>query len=185
MLKKTIVGVTVAALIGGYVYTSEQKLNDLEEKNDKLEIKIQQLNKNLDGKAKDFKKAKKELETKQKQIEELEKEKEKLKKNLGRVQDFVLTFYTSLPEENGGYTVTCQGKKLKNGMVASNIYPLGTKIRINGKIFTVSDRGGKNFNHSNRLDVLVERNSGESNSEYLKRVNNLGKVKVTGYILED
>ena len=185
MLKKTIAGVTVAALIGGYVYTSEQKLNDLEEKNDKLEIKIQQLNKNLDGKAKDFKKAKKELETKQKQIEELEKEKEKLKKNLGRAQDFVLTFYTSLPEENGGYTVTCQGKKLKNGMVASNVYPLGTKIRINGKIFTVSDRGGKNFNHSNRLDVLVEKNSGESNSEYLKRVNNLGKVKVTGYILED
>ena len=185
MLKKTIAGVTAAVLIGGYVYTSEQKLNNLEEKNDKLEIKTQQLNKSLDGKAKDLKKAKKELETKQKQIEELEKEKEKLKKNLGRAQDFILTFYTSLPEENGGYTVTCQGKELKNGMVASNIYPLGTKIRINGKIFTVSDRGGKNFNHSNRLDVLVERNSGESNSEYLKRVNSLGKVKVTGYILED
>lgn len=118
-------------------------------------------------------------------LEELEKinllksKEESSKKHI----EFTLTFYTSLPEENGGHTVTCKGEKLKYGMVASNVYPLGTKINLKGYgIFTISDRGGSNFNSPNRLDVLIERNGGEGDTEYLNRVNNMGKPTVTGYI---
>ena len=189
MNKKIILGTVISGLLVGGVITPLANIKtDLQnqiEENKKLEIKIKDLNIDLKNMSKQLKNMESIIQEKELMIEKLEKEKEELTKKLGRPQEFILTFYTTLPQENGGYTVTCEGKELKNGMVASNVYPLGTKIKINGKIFTVSDRGGKNFNHSNRLDVLVERNSGESDSEYLKRVNNLGKIKVTGYVLED
>jgi len=101
-------------------------------------------------------------------------------------KEFSLSFYTNLPEENGGYTGNCHGQPLKHGMVASNVIKQGTKILLpKYGIMTVADRGGKDFNNSNRLDVLIERNEGESNSQYLKRVNNLGRPKVIGYIIEE
>ncbi|MBM7836486.1 hypothetical protein [Clostridium sardiniense] len=112
-----------------------------------------------------------------------EQEQLKKEKDIDRKVEFTLSFYTSLPEENGGHTVTCKGEKLKYGMVASNVYKLGTKISLKDYgVFTVSDRGGSNFNSPNRLDVLIERNGGENDTEYLNRVNNMGKYTVTGYI---
>lgn len=98
--------------------------------------------------------------------------------------EFKCTYYTSLPSENGGYTVTCEGKPLKGNIVANNTLPLGTKILLNDKVYTVSDRGSSRFDRINRLDVLVERNSGESDEEYLERVNNLGVEYVDGYIIK-
>lgn len=96
---------------------------------------------------------------------------------------FTLSFYTNLPSENGGYTITASGKSLRFGMVASNFYSLGTEIYLNGYgTMTVEDRGGSNFNNSYRLDVFIPRRSGESNSEYLRRVNNMGMPKVKGYV---
>jgi 3D (Asp-Asp-Asp) domain-containing protein len=71
---------------------------------------------------------------------------------------------------------------LKN-TVASNYYPLGTKIFLEGiGEVTVRDRGGPNFNSPKRLDVLVQRKSGESNSAYTKRVWAMGRQKVKGYL---
>ena len=185
MFKKTLTGIIVILTISGTFYSINQKINNLKLKNTQLEIKIKQLENELNKQTKELKNTKNLLNTKTEELNKLKQKKEELTKKLGKAQEFTLTFYTTLPQENGGYTVTCTGQKLKNGMVASNVYPLGTKIRINGKIFTVADRGGKNFNNSNRLDVLVERNPGESDNDYLKRVNNLGTINVIGYILED
>lgn len=98
--------------------------------------------------------------------------------------DLKLTFYTSLPSENGGYTVTCNGKPLEGNIVANNTLPQGTKLLINGTVYTVADRGSSRFDNPNRLDVLVERQPGESDSQYLERVNNKGVAHVGGYILE-
>ena len=101
-------------------------------------------------------------------------------------ETFELTFYTSLSEENGDYEgVTCNGSKLKGGMVANNKLPQGTKIITKefGEL-TVSDRGGKNFNVSNRLDVFVPRINGESDRQYRKRVMSMGRVKVKGIIIK-
>lgn len=96
--------------------------------------------------------------------------------------DFILSFYSSLPEENGNCTVTCTGQPLRYGIVASNVYPLGTKIYLEGYgLFTVADRGGSHFDNYNRLDVLIPpKYEGEPN--YKQRVNNMGKPHVKGYV---
>lgn len=96
---------------------------------------------------------------------------------------FRLSFYTNLPSENGGYTITASGKSLRYGMAASNYYSIGKDIYLEGMgTFTVEDRGGPNFNNSTRLDILIPRKSGESNSTYLRRVNNMGLKNVKGYV---
>ena len=96
--------------------------------------------------------------------------------------DFILSFYTNIKDENGGYTVTCTGQPLQYGMIASNVYPLGTKIYLEGYgLFTVADTGGDHFNNYNRLDVLIPpKYEGEPN--YKQRVNNMGKPHVKGYV---
>jgi 3D (Asp-Asp-Asp) domain-containing protein len=105
--------------------------------------------------------------------------------NIDSQLDIVLTFYSSLGVENGGYTgINCRGKKLLPGTVANNILPLGTKIYTEEfGTLTVEDRGGNNFNTIHRLDVYVPRKAGENDSEYLKRVNDMGRVRVIGYII--
>lgn len=96
--------------------------------------------------------------------------------------DFIISFYTNTKDENGGYTVTCTGQPLQYGIVASNVYPLGTKIYLEGYgLFTVADTGGSHFNNYNRLDVLIPpKYEGEPN--YKQRVNNMGKPHVKGYV---
>ena len=96
--------------------------------------------------------------------------------------DFILSFYTNTKDENGGYIVTCTGQPLQYGIVASNVYPLGTKIYLEGYgLFTVADTGGSHFNNYNRLDVLIPpKYEGEPN--YKQRVNNMGKPHVKGYV---
>lgn len=97
--------------------------------------------------------------------------------------EFILSYFTDLPEENGGYTVTCTGKPLIYGVVASNVYSLGTKVYLKGYgTFTVADRGGNHFNNPNRLDVLIPKNKNESNSHYKRRVNDMGKSIIKGYV---
>ncbi|PKK40705.1 hypothetical protein ABB02_00038 [Clostridiaceae bacterium JG1575] len=96
---------------------------------------------------------------------------------------FTLSFYTDLPEENGGWSITATGERLRYGMVASNYYAIGTTIHLEGwGDFVVKDRGGSNFNNSYRLDVFIPRRSGESSSAYLRRVNNMGMPRVRGSV---
>lgn len=102
---------------------------------------------------------------------------------------FSLTFYSSLPIENGGYAdMACGGKIAdvkKVIYVANNVYPCGTKIYLEGYgVMTVQDRGGKGFNSKTRLDVLIPRNAGESDKDYFKRVNDKGRPSVRGYIIK-
>lgn len=98
---------------------------------------------------------------------------------------FTLTFYTSLAEENSGYEgLNAYGGNLQYGQVASNVYPEGTQIRLDGMgTFEVKDTGGQDFNSDNRLDVFIPRLNGESDSDYKDRVLALGRVEVRGYIL--
>lgn len=128
-----------------------------------------------------------ELEIEQERLRQEELERQRIEEEKSKIEwiEFELTFYSSLPSENGGYTVTCLGEDLQYGMVANNVLDLGTEIYLEGwGTFTNSDRGGSNFDVIHRLDVLIERNYGESDSEYLKRVNKMGRVKVMGYIVK-
>ena len=99
-------------------------------------------------------------------------------------QEFILTYYTDLNSENGYGAVNCLGERLEHTMIASNYFPLGTKIVIDGITYEVRDRGSSRFNNPKRLDMFIHRNQGESNREYYKRVNNMGVRKVKGYIIE-
>lgn len=135
-----------------------------------------------------IKKLKEEEERIRKEKREAEEQKKKQIQNRGLSGEgnilFELTFYTDLPEENGGHTITASGKPLEYGVVASNKYPIGTKLRLGSMgTFTVEDRGGREFNNSNRLDVFIPRQSGESNCQYKNRVRNMGRIKLKGDIL--
>lgn len=98
---------------------------------------------------------------------------------------FKNTAYSSLPEENGGYTTTCKGEPLAGNIVANNTLPFGTKIYMDGKIYRVADTGSSRFDNPNRLDVLVERLPGESDNAYRQRVSDYGVKYMQGYIIKE
>ena len=67
---------------------------------------------------------------------------------------YKLTYYCSCSKCCGKSDgITASGKKAQEGItVASNSLPLGTKISIDGHIYTVQDRGGM---ASNVIDIFV------------------------------
>lgn len=93
--------------------------------------------------------------------------------------EFVITHYGKGGEENGGFEgITCTGKPLVDGMVASNYYKLGTVIEFeDGSRVVVSDTGGKNFNSPTRLDKFVD----TYDQNYLFK---LGKKTLKGRIVK-
>lgn len=99
---------------------------------------------------------------------------------------FELSFYSDLNIENGYGNLTANGERLSAGMIANNFLPFNTKVYINGYgTKRVTDRGSKRyFNAVNKADVFIPRNYGESDSAYYKRVNNMGRKHVKGYILK-
>lgn len=98
---------------------------------------------------------------------------------------FELTFYSGLVCENSKYgAVTHKGLKLFDGVVANNVLPYKTKIKLKGwGTVQVLDVGGDSFNSSRRLDVYVPRLEGESDDTYYNRVQKMGRVKVKGKII--
>lgn len=124
---------------------------------------------------------------KEKELEniELNKNKEIEKKNEPQWKEFILTFYTSLESENSSAgAVTCENKPLMQGGVANNVIPQNTKIYLAGYgQVIVNDKGSdKYFGVDNRLDVFIERESGENDRQYAKRVNSYGIQRVQGYV---
>lgn len=98
-------------------------------------------------------------------------------------KEFRLSFYSNLPEHNGGYTNTASGAPLTYGVVASNVYPIGTKIELEGYgMMTVLDRGGSHFNNDDRLDVFIPPKEGESKTNYKARIWKLGRKVTEGKI---
>ena len=103
-------------------------------------------------------------------------------------KEFTLTFYTSLAIENGNsLEVNCHGKRLADGMVASNCLPQGTKLFLDGMgNYEVADTGAQQyFSTEDRLDIFVPRIEGETDEEYSKRTMSYGVKKVYGYIIND
>lgn len=96
---------------------------------------------------------------------------------------WTFSFYTSLAADNGGYTKTALGTSLRYGVLASNYWPLRSKVSLPGwGEFTVEDRGGSDFDSKYRMDMLIPRNTGESDYEYRSRIWAMGRRTITGYI---
>lgn len=191
-MNKSLKGFLVGAMLAVVVTSStaacqiKQINNELEKTQFNLKLvkeKHNETSKHADKKEEENKKITEELEKVKKENAKLNEDKKELQKELATIRNFELTYYTDLPEENGGYTITSSQTKLRHGVVASNFYPVGTKILINGCVYTVEDTGSSEFNSPHRLDVLVERHPGEDDDTYLNRVNNKGRVQVKGKIL--
>lgn len=102
-------------------------------------------------------------------------------------QEFIVSFYTGLDEENSIYgAVNCRMKPLERGMVANNTLPYGTKIYLDNDygIRTVADTGGVNFNTSNRIDMFVEKRDDENEHQWKKRSDSYGIRYIRGYIIK-
>lgn len=97
--------------------------------------------------------------------------------------EFKVTAYSSLPEENGGYTITCNGEPLEGNILANNTIPQGTKVILDGVEYEIADRGSSRFNKRNRVDMLIEKLPNESVDEYRKRVSDFGVQYIKGYII--
>ena len=93
---------------------------------------------------------------------------------------FNITYYTSLY----GFTMS-SGKRVFEGACASNTLPNGSRVKLEGMgEFTILDCGGSDLNASNRLDIFIGRNQGESNSQYRNRVLRLGRTYVKGKVIK-
>ena len=114
------------------------------------------------------------------------KRKEEEERNSYNIE-LIFSFYTSLSSENGGNEgITCTGSKLKYGDLASNVWGLGTKFKTqSGEIFTIADKGGSHFNSHNRVDCYIPRQTGESDYQYYKRVNNMGHKTVSVKLIRE
>lgn len=183
--KKEIAILLTAAVAAGLATTTivnkNNKIKDLELKNKNI---LEENEKGIKEKNEIIDELNKTLDEINKELDDIKKENDKLREELSHTVDLELTYYTTLPQENGGYTTTSIQTKLRHGVVASNYYPIGTKILIDNVVYTVEDRGSSAFDSPHRLDVLVEKNAGETNSEYLERINNMGRKKTKGKILK-
>ena len=122
----------------------------------------------------------------QRRQEEEKKRREEEERNSYNIE-LIFSFYTSLSSENGGNEgIACTGSKLKYGDLASNVWGLGTKFKTqDGQIFTVTDKGGSHFNSYNRVDCYMPRQTGESDYQYYKRVNNMGHKTITVKLIKE
>ena len=98
----------------------------------------------------------------------------------------IITYYAELPNEFGGGSVTASGKQVQDGFIAApNEYEFGTEIVIDGKTYTVEDRGGYINTLEDgtlRLNIFVPRLDGESDIDYNNRVLQMGVVETIVYI---
>lgn len=208
-LKTKIIASTIAlaTLFGGLgiMYADKcAEVSELQVKNQELGQEISQMDSILSNQFKELKKRDAILEEYRSYMDEQDAKIERLEKVekqhkecptreiavsrggsvRGTPVKITMTFYGDFPEENGGYPgIDAHGNKLVAGTVASNVYPQGTKFLFNGQTFTVKDRGGKNFNSYNRLDVFVPRLKGESDDAYARSISNYGRKTVTMYKL--
>jgi 3D (Asp-Asp-Asp) domain-containing protein len=75
---------------------------------------------------------------------------------LSETRTLIVTAYSSSPDETDDSPfITAAGTRVHNGIVATNLFPFGTKIRIpdifGDRIFVVEDR--MHARHKNRIDI--------------------------------
>ena len=67
------------------------------------------------------------------------------------------TAYTPRPEETDSTPwLTAAGTRTREGVIASNDLPFGTKVKIDGKIYTVEDRMNRKYTNAvpARIDIV-------------------------------
>ena len=170
-MKCKIISFFMCLFISTGIMCKSNKIEIIDNKTESKYTSKQKLTKKIKPKKKVIKKSKKE-----KELEYWSKVTGKKVIKVTKI-NANLSFYSSDPSENGGYTTDCQGNKLKYGTIANNYYSLGTKIYIKDfGLMSVEDRGGCHFNSWNNFDVFIN-----GNMDY---VNSLGLKNKTAWILD-
>lgn len=197
MLAASVITVSVLGL-NNLRYETDKEMDELYRQSELIELKLNQLKKEKEMDTYISNKLKEIVEFKNSEEysdrEQRKKMIEYLRSQTGlNVVDykevyFTLSFYTDCPSENipGKITTDCVGRKLVSYGVANNLFDLGQDLYIEGFGYKqVRDRGSdKHFDNYNKLDVFVPREYGESDDQYLYRVNNIGKITKKSYILK-
>ena len=69
----------------------------------------------------------------------------------------IATAYTPRPEETDSTPwLTAAGTKTREGIIAANWLPFGTKVKIDGEVYTVEDRMHRRFTKASpaRIDIV-------------------------------
>ena len=70
-------------------------------------------------------------------------------------QTGVFTAYTaSVEETDEDPTITASNQEVRNGIIANNCLPFGTKIKVKGRIYEVQDRMNERFG-CNKFDIYM------------------------------
>ena len=150
-VEKTIIfGLLLSNLVlGGMYYESNQQLTEMKnhynysnELNEELYDELKETSRELEEQIYKTNSLEKELLNKEDELEE--KKAQSISKNNHQNKQVIschVTAYTAGDDFTPSRTMA-NGEKVHVGAVASYDLPLGTKVRINGNIYTVKDRCG-------------------------------------------
>ena len=124
-------------------------------------------------------------------IEEQHRQKEKKRKEeeekLNYRRNFIVTYYGATYNECGNnHFITASGVPVEEGHIAvPRSIPFGSKIILEGKEYIATDTGNPKYicelsDGTLRVDIFIERQYGENDYQYEKRVNNMGVKKIVG-----
>ena len=116
-----------------------------------------------------------------------EKKRKEEEEKLNHRRNFIVTYYGATYNECGNnHFITASGVSVEEGHIAvpRNI-PFGSKIILEGKEYIATDTGNPKYicelsDGTLRVDVFIERQYGENDYQYEKRVNNMGAKRIVG-----
>ena len=119
--------------------------------------------------------------------QEEEKKRKEEEEKLNHRRNFIVTYYGATYNECGNnHFITASGVPVEEGHIAvPKSIPFGSKIILEGKEYIATDTGNPKYicelsDGTLRVDVFIERQQGESDYQYEKRVNNMGAKKIVG-----
>lgn len=66
------------------------------------------------------------------------------------------TAYSSTPDQTDGSPfITASGSHVRDGIIAANFLPLGTKVRIENTIYEIDDKMHERFNDTRFIDIWM------------------------------
>lgn len=129
----------------------QRQIDEIDKKISDIHTEVQQISQFVATEQTEIEDESKEIETPTQESEvKRERDAEETNRGSGRVMHVTCTAYTAGDGMTPG-TVMANGEKVHYGAVACNFLPLGTKIRIDGEVYTVKDRCG----HSDRIDIYM------------------------------
>ena len=132
----------------------QRQIDEINNKVSDIYTEVQQISQFVATEQTEIEEESKEIETKQESVgTKTQREQtvaEETSRGGGRIMHVTCTAYTAGDGMTPG-TVMANGETVHYGAIACNFLPIGTKVRIDGEIFTVKDRCG----YGDRIDIYM------------------------------